>query len=223
MYLYFLSKKTQDIDTLWNKTKSKYKEKMADLVFSLEGYINTSGKANRDERILTAFLILESLPTLPFFAAKSVPSSLKKSIHGKPYFENSSIKINIAHNEDFVLVAYDENAEIGVDLEGEIEPQKVEKLSERFASISSLKTAKLEEKISAFIMKENGKFESIKFSTADENFTTKWTTAEAIMKCDGRGFSTLPELEKIKEKMKICTMVFDSENGKEYIAVAIKK
>jgi hypothetical protein len=43
------------------------------------------------------------------------------------------------------------------------------------------------------------------------------------MKCDGRGFSALPELEKINEKMKICTMVFDSENGKEYIAVAIKK
>ena len=72
-------------------------------------------------------------------------------------------------------------------------------------------------------MKENGEFESIELSTADENFTAKWTTAEAIMKCDGRGFSALPELEKIKEKMKICTMLFDSENGKEYIAVAIKK
>ena len=223
MYLYFLSKKTQGIDALWNKTKSKYKEKMEELIFSLEDYISTSGKANRDERIFTAFLILESLPTLPFFATESVPSSLKKGVHGKPYFENSSIKINIAHNEDFVLVAYDENAEIGVDIENEIPPEKAGKLSERFAGISSLKAEKNEENISAFIMKKNGKFESIELSTADENFTAKWTTAEAIMKCDGRGFSALLELEKIKGKMKICTMLFDSENGKGYIAVAIKK
>ena len=122
-----------------------------------------------------------------------------------------------------MLVAYDENDEIGVDLEGEIEPQKAEKLAERFVSISTLKMAKFEEKISAFIMNENGKFESIELSTADENFTAKWTAAEAVMKCDGRGFSTLPELEKIKKEMNVFTLVFESEDNKEYISVAIKK
>ena len=150
MYLYFLSKKTQGIDALWNNTKSKYKEKMTELISSLEDYISTSGKANRDERMLTASLILESLSNLPFFTSGSAPRSLKKGPHGKPYFDGKSIKMNIAHNEDFVFVAYDENAEIGVDIENEIPPEKAEKLAKRFEGISSLKTEKNEKKITAF-------------------------------------------------------------------------
>ena len=223
MYLYFLSKKTQDIAALWNKIKSKYEKTMPELFASLEGYIESSGKANREERIITSILISASLPRLPFFDQNSAPLSLKKSASGKPYFDGTSIKISIAHDENFVIVAYDEDVEIGGDIESEISPQKAEKLAERFDGISSLKIQNGEEKISAFMMNENGDFESIKFSVADENFTAKWTAAEAIMKCDGMGFSALPELKKIKEKMKICNLVFNSENGKEYISVAIKK
>ena len=223
MYLYFLSKKTQEINALWDKTKSKYTEKMTELTFSLEDYISASGKANREERVLASILILESLPKLPFFDPKVSLLSLKKSESGKPYFDRASIKMSIAHNENFVLVAYDRAEEIGVDIESEISPEKVEKLAERFAGVSSLEIAKNEEEIKAFEMKENSIFEPIKLFTADENFTTKWTAAEAIMKCDGRGLSALTELKKIKEKMKICTLVFNSENGKDYISVAIKK
>ena len=222
MYLYFLSKKTQGIYALWKNTKSKYKEKMAELIFSLEDYISTSGKANRDERMLTAILILESLSNLPFFTSESAPRSLKKGPHGKPCFDDKNIKMNIAHNEDFVLVAYDENAEIGVDIENEIPPKKAEKLAERFEGISSLKTKKIKEKISAFEMRENGVFAPIKLSAADENFTAKWTAAEAIMKCDGGGFSALPKLETLTESIKVCTCVFKSDEKKIYVSLAKK-
>ncbi len=222
MYLYFLSKKTQGIDTLWNNTKSKYKEKMAELISSLEDYISTSGKANRDERILTANLILESLSNLPFFTSESAPRSLKKGPHGKPCFDDKNIKMNIAHNEDFVLVAYDENAEIGVDIENEIPPEKAEKLAKRFEGISSLKTEKNEKKITAFEMIENGNFTPIKLSAADESFTAKWTAAEAIMKCDGGGFSTLPKLENLAKCIKVCTYVFKPDEKKIYVTLAKK-
>lgn len=222
MYLYFLSKKTQGIDTLWENTKSKYKEKMAELIFSLEDYISTSGKANRDERMLTANLILESLSNLPFFTSESAPRSLKKGPHGKPYFDGKSIKMNIAHNENYVLVAYDENAEIGVDIENEIPPEKAEKLAKRFEGISSLKAKKSKEKIIAFEMKEDCIFTPITLIAADESFTAKWTAAEAIMKCDARGFSALSELENLTESIKVCTYVFKSDEKKIYVSLAKK-
>lgn len=222
MYLYFLSKKTQGIGALWNNTKSKYKEKMAELISSLEEYISTSGKANRDERMLTANLILESLSNLPFFTSESAPRSLKKGPHGKPYFDGKSIKMNIAHNEDFVLVAYDENAEIGVDIENEISPEKAEKLAKRFEGISSLKTKKTKAKISAYEMKEDGVFTPITLIAADESFTAKWTATEAIMKCDARGFSALPELENLTKSIKVCTYVFKSDEKKIYVSLAKK-
>lgn len=222
MYLYFLSKKMQGIDALWKNTKSKYKEKMAELIFSLEDYISTSGKANRDERMLTAILILESLSNLPFFTSESAPRSLKKDPRGKPCFDDKSIKMNIAHNEDFVLVAYDENAEIGVDLENEISPEKAEKLAKRFEGIFSLKTKKTKEKISAYEMKEDCIFTPITLIAADESFTAKWTAAEAIMKCDGGGFSTLPKLENLAKCIKVCTYVFKSDEKKIYVSLAKK-
>lgn len=222
MYLYFLSKKTQGIDALWKNTKSKYKGKMAELISSLEDYISTSGKANRDERMITAILILESLSNLPFFTSESAPGSLKKGPHGKPYFDGINIKMNIAHNEDFVLVAYDENAEIGVDIENEIPPEKAEKLAKRFEGVSSLKTKKNKEKISAYEMREDCIFTPIKLSVADESFAAKWTAAEAIMKCDGGGFSTLPELENLTESIKVCTCVFKSDEKKIYVSLAQK-
>ena len=223
MYLYFLSKKIQDKSVLWGTTKSKYNRLMSELLLSLEEYIRTSGKANCDERILTAILLLESLPTLPFFDQKSTPKSLKKDSYGKPYFDGADIKISIAHNENFVLVAYDENAEIGVDIEGKISTKKAENLAERFPQISSLKIDAEDEKISTFLMSRKGYFESINLTPADDGFTTKWTAAEAIMKCDGRGFSALPEIEKLAENMKISNLAFESETTKEYISVAIKK
>ena len=222
MYLYFLSKKTQGVDALWEVVKSKYKVVAPEFSSSLEDYVSSSGKANCDERIFSAILLLESLEKVPFFDLKSIPKALKKNTCGKPYFEGSSVKISISHDDNFVLIGYSKGSEIGVDIESEISLEKAEKLAKRFPQISSLKTEWTEE-ISAFLMSPNGELKPINLTSADDSFTAKWTAAEAAMKCDGRGFSALPELEKIKEKMKICTMVFDSENGKEYIAVAIKK
>ena len=113
-------------------------------------------------------------------------------------------------------LAYDENAEIGVDIENEIPPKKAEKLAERFEGISSLKTEKNEKKITAFEMIENGDFTPITLITA------KWTAAEAIMKCDGGGFSALPKLETLTESIKVCTCVFKSDEKKIYVSLAKK-
>ena len=222
MYLYFLSKKTQGVDALWKLVKSKYKVVAPELSSSLEEYISTSGKANCDERILTSILLFESLLKAPFFNPNFAPKALKKDTCGKPYFGGSSLKISIAHNEKFVLIGYDEGAEIGVDIESEISSERAEKLEKRFPQISSLQAGWTEE-ISAFLMSHNGELKPINLTSADDSFTAKWTAAESVMKCDGRGFSALPELEKIKKEMNVFTLVFDSENGKEYISVAIKK
>ena len=221
--VYILSKKSQDKDALWETTKSKYKTMMPTLISSLEDYISASGKANRDERIFSAILILQSLPSLAFFDPKSPPRELKKDFNGKPNFDGSDVGISIAHNEHFVIVGYGEKTEIGVDIECEISQERAEKLEKRFPQISAMKTEKADEKVNVFKMQANGEIEPLELTPAHDSFTAKWTAAEAAMKCDGRGFSALPELEKIKVKTKIFTLVFESENGKEYISVAITK
>lgn len=222
MYLYFLNKKTQGVDTLWEVVKSKYKVVVPELSSSLEDYVSSSGKANCDERILSAILLLESLEKVSFFDLKSTPKALKKDTCGKPYFEGSSVKISIAHDDNFVLIGYSKGSEIGVDIESVISLEKAERLVKRFPQISSLKTEWTEE-ISAFLMSPNGELKPINLTSADNSFTSKWTAAEAVMKCDGRGFSALPEFEKIKKEMNVFTLVFESEDNKEYISVAIKK
>ena len=42
------------------------------------------------------------------------------------------------------------------------------------------------------------------------------------MKCDGGGFSALPELENFTKCIKVCTYVFKSDEKKIYVSLAKK-
>ena len=241
-YFYILNKNIADKTALFENAKSEYNERSAELINSLNGYIAASGKSNKDERTLTSALLLKSLShlgseesiTLPTAFKKDgldkpcFPTALKKDECGKPYFEGSYLKLSISHNEDFVAIAYTKSADIGIDIEGEIPAEKEEKLSKRFPSITSLdleKNSKNDDddtKIYFFEMSENGRFEPLSPIPADDSFTAKWTAAEALLKCDGRGFSALGELENLRKNMHVFCFYLSFEKKKIYISLAEK-
>lgn len=240
IYFYILNKNVADKTALFENAKSEYDEKTAELIDSLNGYVAASGKSNKDERTLTAALLLKSLGhlaseesiTLPTALKKDeldkpcFPTALKKDECGKPYFEGSDLKLSISHNENFVAIAYTKGADIGIDIEGEIPAEKAEKLSKRFPAIASLileknsKNADDDTKIYLFEMSEDGRFEPLSPIPVDDSFTAKWTAAEALMKCDGRGFSALGELQTLMKEMKVFSFSLTKENKKIYASIA---
>ena len=228
IYVYLLNKKAENPETLYEKKKSKYLNVNAALIESLDAYVSSSGKRNKDERFITAALILESVFDLIGFASFPIPGAIKKDLMGKPDFIDSNVKLSSAHNEDYAVVAYTIGREIGVDIEGEIDPKKVENLSGRFPGISSIniENKESEEETSGKIifleMKKNGPFEPLNLTPPDNSFTAKWTAAEAIMKCDGRGFSALGNLGDIKNSMSLSTFKTEKNDKKIYISLAIK-
>lgn len=226
VYVYIINKKTENITSLCEKAKSKYEACRSDFLTSLISYVQSGGKAKKDERLLVSFLILESIFDLSSKGFEVFPTSLQKDEYGKPFFTDTDVKIGISHNEDFVAVAYTKNRENGIDIEGEIDDEKAKRLSERFPQITSLtiqKSTGETDEFFIFEMTESGAILPLKLTSPDDAFTAKWTAAEAIMKCDGRGFSALTELQKIKEDMKVFTFSYLCDDKKNYISLAIKK
>ncbi len=228
IYSYILNKNVDNKMLLFENVKSEYDEKSAEILFSLDGYIAASGKSNKEERTLTAALLLKSLSHLSSQESITPPAALKKDEHCKPYFESSNLKLSISHNEDFVAIAYAKGTDIGIDIEGEIPLEKTEKLSKRFPAIATLISEKSDEategdtKICLFEMLEGGRFEPLSLIPADDSFTAKWTAAEALMKCDGRGFSAFGEFEGLNKNMNVFCFCLPFENKKTYISLAEK-
>lgn len=229
IFVYIVNKKIENVSVLYEKTKSKYEVSNDTLTKSLDAYVSGSGKSNKEERLLTASILLESIFYLASVSSVATPISFEKDGMGKPSFGESDVKLSIAHNEDYAVVAYAIGREIGIDIEREIDSKKVENLSVRFSQISSLDIENKEnekrdvEKIIFLKMKEGGKFESMNFELSDNSFSAKWTAAEAIMKCDGRGFSALSELQKIKKDMNVFTFLLHHANKKNHISLAVGK
>ena len=229
IYIYVVNKKIENAQVLYEKKKSKYEVSNNSLTKSLDAYVGSSGKSNKEERFLTAFLLLESVFNIASIASVATPISFEKDSMGKPDFGESDVKLSIAHNEDYAVVAYAIGREIGIDIERKIDSKKVENLSGRFSQITSLDIENKEnenrgvEKIIFLEMKENGSLESMNFEMSDNSFSAKWTAAEAIMKCDGRGFSVISELQKIKKDVNVFTFLLHHENKKNYISLAVGK
>lgn len=229
VYVYLMNKKIDNAEVLYLEKKSKYEKVARALVESLDDYVSSSGKMNKDERFITASLILDSVFDLVGFASFPVPGSMKKDGFGKPSFGKSEIKISVAHEENYAVAAYSIGREIGVDIEGEIDEKKAEKLALRFPKIASLNIENkgdkkaVGEKIIFLEMKEDGSAEPLNLLPADGSFSAKWTAAEALMKCDGRGFSSLSELDILAEKMAFSSFSFPWEKEKIYVSIAMEE
>ncbi len=153
---------------------------------------------------------------------------------GKPHFTSEKMKdifFNISHSEGLCAVTVSEdNMPVGVDIQAEADKEREKKLSERFEKLLS--------KDGQIITPEKGKktepmylfggfsaygdcmfaeipISSLKQGHTERDLTDRWAFAEAVMKCDGRGFGAVSELEKIVKDTKTETVKF-TYKGKSF-------
>ncbi|MBQ9733472.1 MAG: hypothetical protein IJV74_04475 [Clostridia bacterium] len=230
MYLFLSDKNAEEQSLLWEKIKSKKEDGYEALIDSLSDYVSSSGKKNLEERVATSTLIYTSLCYLKNRGEIENVGALKKGEHGKPYLDGGDAKINISHSDGGVALAVSKDREIGVDMENEIGPERAERLEKRFFREEKLFENTLEnttlpkkiggENVKSYSLK-NGELVSIKLLPTDGSFTSKWTVCEAIMKCDGRGFSALHDIGTLAEKMEIISFIRERGGRKTYISIAL--
>jgi phosphopantetheinyl transferase len=230
MYLFLSDKNAEEKSLLWEKIKSQKEDEYKALIESLSDYVSSSGKKNLEERLAAATLLYTAVCYLKNRGELENVGALKKGEHGKPYLEGGDAKISISHSDDGVALAVSKDREIGVDMENEIDPERAKRLEKRFFREEKLSENALEndspsEKISGENVKayslKNGEFVSINLLPTDGSFTSKWTVCEAIMKCDGRGFSALHDISTLAEKMEIISFIRESGGRKTYISIAL--
>ena len=150
--------------------------------------------------------------------AKKIPSLIFTK-NGKPYLSGTAYGISISHTDGLSLVAISdkENDEIGVD---------IEKINERTVSVAQRFLSRYTEKfhilpydlfaeyeyldredIFLYTLDENGLSRldnyDILFTdivTGNEGSVLDWCTTEALLKADGGGFASLPQIKQISDK-----------------------
>lgn len=230
MYLFLSDKNAEEQSLLWEKIKSKKEDGYEALIDSLSDYVSSSGKKNLEERLITSALLYTALCYLKNRGEIENVGALKKGEYGKPYLDGGDAKISLSHSDGGVALAVSKDREIGVDMENEIGHERAERLEKRFfreekLSENTLENATLPKKIGGENLKayslKNGELVSEKFLPTDGSFTSKWTVCEAIMKCDGRGFSALHDISTLAEKMEIISFIREHGGRKTYISIAL--
>ncbi len=146
--------------------------------------------------------------------------------HGKPYFESEKMKnitFNISHSDGLCAVAVcEDGCKVGVDIQGSVDKEKEERLSNRFfggsfEEIGSLESLYIFGGFSAYgdCMFAEIPSAALKSSDHDRSFVDRWSLCEALMKCDGRGFAAYTEIGKLSENASAASVNF-SYKGREY-------
>ena len=145
---------------------------------------------------------------------------------GKPYFDSSELKdlsFNISHSGGLCAVCIcDEGKAVGVDIQEEIEKEKAERIKERFYE-GEIPMEESPDPVYLF-----GGFssfgdcffaeipsEGIELCDPSESFLDRWSLCEAVMKCDGGGFASYGNIEKLLSKTKRQTIRL-TYKGKKY-------
>lgn len=157
---------------------------------------------------------------------------LSTNQYGKPYLCDSPLKINLSHTDGICVAAISDGEEIGVDVEGKIDGARECRLKSRFFSEVNLDDVKQIDGIEYFLFgytpdgelcEAKSNFNVTPGFSEKMDFTRLWTLSEAIMKCDGRGFSALSEIVKIKDTTEVSTVEISNEDKLYSISVVVKK
>ena len=109
------------------------------------------------------------------------------------------ICISISHSNGVIAVSLSDEGEVGVDIQGDISPDRAARLDKRFFSTVQAVGSKLNVEYYLCKITENeAKFEKISLTEPKTtDFNSKWVFCESVMKLHGRGFgdiSRLPDL-----------------------------
>ena len=177
---------------------------------------NAELKAERELAYTTLFASLKK-----FFDIEK--TNIGRTADGKPYLVGSSIHFNISHSDGVVAVCLSDEGEVGVDIQSEIDPQRAKRLEDRFFADLDVKSENLSgEYYLCHIDNGEATFESFCPATTDtENFNSKWTAAESLMKLYGRGFGDISSLPEISKRAKNSVRVVEL-NEKYYLSISVK-
>jgi phosphopantetheinyl transferase len=186
---------------------------------------NTKDERTLFERIYAYENLLSALESCGI-SKDTVKASFRFGKFGKPYLKGDfNLSFSVSHTDGVVAALISDSSSCGIDVE-KITDEKiasVRRAKERFFNHISLK-GNLKEQISCFISSENGFMEydysdasgsgaSILKEAPEYNDFLLWTLCEAELKCDGGGFSSLPQLSEIMEKTEAKSFVLTLSGG----------
>ncbi|MBR3805894.1 MAG: hypothetical protein IKJ13_03560 [Clostridia bacterium] len=156
-----------------------------------------------------AYLLLSSVMVEMFGGMIAI----NREPNGRPFFDKSSeVRFSISHSSNAVAVSISTEGPVGVDIEGEISPQRAERLEKRFFSELTINDRNIDVTYIYCILGRDGECNFYPFNEEKEHlmaktdlgvvaldktdlnccFSAKWTLYEATMKCGGGGFTSLP-------------------------------
>ncbi len=154
--------------------------------------------------------------------------SLCRTELGKPYLtecgELSKIHISISHTEGAVAVALSDECEVGVDIQGEIDENRAERLEKRFFKSINIKEENIPLKLLCLNLSDNAATfeEAVDIEKVISDFTEKWVFCEALLKCDGGGFGSLEKINEIQKQAQVSINRIKINKKQFAVAIAIK-
>jgi len=218
----------------WQSDLSEKAEKIISDPGTLEFILGTRSENLREQRLHSYSILFLTLST--FFGIEDV----KIIRDGKPRVAFSSgeeIYFNISHRIGISAVTVSDECDVGVDIEEEISSERCERIKERYLSgfefynTGAHKRVYYLEASNSFVACHiNSNIERIMkvaefFPDGKENedVSSKWTALEAILKCDGRGFGALNDINTIVSKTDLSRFVVFLKGKKYFLSVATKK
>ena len=171
-----------------------------------------------------------------YFGAHLSDTDIEIGKYGKPRLSDKHgsgrLNFNLSHGAGFAaLVITDEGCEVGIDIEPPTDSARRERLESRMSDV--LPTAdKIERALDiaplTVEMDTLGRCSEsttpTEIKTANgECFETRWTLLEALMKCDGRGFSAVKSSADLCRYMSVRSMKISYKDSTVYMSVAAQK
>ena len=177
---------------------------------------------SKDEKISNESLLSLALSRIGIF---KTPKILRTEF-GKPYTEDNSLYFNISNTDSLSVCTVSFERNVGVDIERVREIKNREKLEKRLLLGLDFGVFPIndEHRVEFLSIDKVGNITEEKFEKekATVGFFTSWTRLEALIKCDGRGFSAIKETDKLNF-VSLTDSLSIKYKGREYIlSVAIK-
>lgn len=193
----------------------------AELPSSINEYIDNTKNISLKEARRTAYSILLIAMDRLF---PDIKVKLSRTDKGKPYIERdvNPIYIRLTHSNGLCAVAVCDDREVGIDIEASVDKDRAKRLERRFLDGVSIPKRSLQAEILYFSDGELSKEcpNGIKLPcTCSEGFTDKWVCSEAAMKCEGGGFSSFTNLERLFSTYDF--LLLNIETGGEIYSLSI--
>lgn len=169
---------------------------------------------------------------------------------GKPYINGICLYFNLSHSGDIVALAISTDRDVGVDVQLKIDPTRAERLSSRFFTtpIATDTLGDVEylyasaddsgivfqnitrdnaesaypaagRSVSIAAVAPDSTVDALVLSDGDE-YTVRWSIGEAILKCDGRGFEAIGELDCLAEGIATSSVILRIRDKEYALTVA---